>query len=104
MHQIEIDDGDNDDSAADDYDEAVGFSIEVHVEYIRKKIEYYKGIAYDKWIMCQKADNARVNGKTSELLRIPRVPCKNHILNPKVNSMVASTPDLHKKLRQFKPQ
>ena len=78
--------------------------MEVHTDYIRKIFDYYKGIEYDKWIMCQKADNARVDGKTSELLRIPRVPFKNHILNSKVNSMVASTPDLQKKLRQFKPQ
>ena len=96
MHQIEIDDGDNDDSAADDYDEAVGFSIEVHVEYIRKKIEYYKGIVYDKWIVGHIYDNTIVNVKTGKLLKTPHVPCKKYLLNFEANSMVASTPDLHK--------
>ena len=97
MHHIEADDGDNDDSAADDDgDEEVGFSTEVHIDYIRKHFEYYKGIGYDKWIIFQTAENARVNGKTGELFKTPHVPCKNHLLNPKMNSIVASTPDLQK--------
>ena len=39
MNHIEADDGENDDSAAADDDEAVGFSAEVHEEYIRKTSE-----------------------------------------------------------------
>ena len=39
MHYIKADDGKNDDSAADDDYEAVGFSAEVHEEYIRKTSE-----------------------------------------------------------------
>ena len=42
MHHIEADDGDNNDSAADDDGEAVGFCAEVHAEYIRKKLSTTK--------------------------------------------------------------
>ena len=52
--------------------------------------------------MCNTADNARVNGKTGKMLKIPHVPFKNNLLNSEVNSMVASTTDLHKKLKVFK--
>ena len=96
MHQIESDDGDNGDSADAGDDEAVGFCAELHAYYTRKTFEYYKGIADDKWIMRPTDDTARVNGKTGELFKTPHVPCKNHLLNPKMNSIVASTPDLQK--------
>ena len=76
MHYIEAYDGYNYDSASDDDDEAFGFSAEVHAEYIRKTFEYYKGILYDKWTMCQTSDNARVGGETGELLKIPYLPLK----------------------------
>ena len=39
MHYIKADDGKNDDSAADDDYEAVGFSTEVYSKYIRKTFE-----------------------------------------------------------------
>ena len=97
MNHIEADDGDNGYNAADDDDEAVFFA-EVHAEYIRKTLEYYKCMAYDKWIICQTSDNTRVNGKIVEVRKIPHVPCRNHLLNYKVNSIVASTPYLQKKI------
>ena len=47
--------------------------------------------------MCNTADNARVNGKTGKMLKIPHVPFKNNLLNSEVNSMVSPTPDINKK-------
>ena len=104
MHQIESYDGENYDSASDDDDEVVGFSAELHAEYIRENFYYYKVIVYDKCIMCQTAEISRVNGKIGELFQIPHVPCKNNLLNSRVNLMVESTPDLHKKIKVFKLQ
>ena len=54
--------------------------------------------------MCQTAEISRVNGKIGELFQIPHVPCKNNLLNSRVNLMVESTPDLHKKIKVFKLQ
>ena len=73
MHHIESDDGNNNDNATADDDETVVFFAEVHAEYTRKTFDYSKGIVYDKWIICNTADNARVNVKTGELLKIPYV-------------------------------
>ena len=48
--------------------------------------------------MYHTTDNARVNGKTGKLLKIPHVSFKNHLINSEVNPMVVSTPHLYPKI------
>ena len=48
--------------------------------------------------MCQTADNCSVNLKVAEMLGIPHVACKNHLLNLEVNWMVKQTRDLEQML------
>ena len=76
------------------YDEtAVNFSSQTHAEHIRNVFRYY-GLNVEDWAVCQTADNCSVNRKVAELLGIPHVSCKNHMLNLEVNKMVKQTRDL----------
>ena len=70
------------------YDEtAVNFNAETHAEHIRNIFRYY-GLDVEEWAVCQTADNCSVNLKVADLLGIPLVACKNHLLNLEVNEMV----------------
>ena len=80
------------------YDEtAVNFSSQTHAEHIRNVFRYY-GLNVEDWAVCQTADNCSVNRKVAELLGIPHVSCKNHMLNLEVNKMVKQTRDLEQTL------
>ena len=48
----------------------------------------------EQWAVCQTANNCSVNLKVADLLKIPHVACKNHILNFEVNEMVNQTQEL----------
>ena len=72
---------------------AVNFSSQTHAEHIRNVFRYY-GVDVEDWAVCQTADNCSVNLKVAELLKIPHVACKNHILNLEVNEMVKNSRDL----------
>ena len=70
------------------YDEtAVNFNAETCAEHIRNIFRYY-GLDVEEWAVCQMANNCSVNLKVADLLGIPHVACKNHLLNLEVNEMV----------------
>ena len=76
---------------------AVNFSSQTHAEHIRNVFRYY-GLNVEEWAVCQTADNCSVNLKVAEMLGIPHVACKNHLLNLEVNWMVKQTRDLEQTL------
>ena len=73
----------------------VNFSSQTHAEHIRN-IFRYCGVDVENWEVCQTADNCSVNLKVAELLKIPHMACKNHILNLEVNEMVKNSTDLER--------
>ena len=78
----------NEKEELDVFDEtAVNFSSQTHAEHIRNVFRFY-GLDVEQWAVCQTADNCSVNLKVADLLKIPHVACKNHILNLEVNEMV----------------
>ena len=79
---------------------AVNFSSQTHAEHIRNVFRYY-GLDVSDWAVCQTADNCSVNLKVAELLGIPHVSCKNHMLNLEVNKMVRQTRDLEQTLNSI---
>ena len=72
---------DNEEDEEDD-EEAVKFTVEVHENFIKETFKYCNAIGYCKWIKAQTADNAAVNKRVAELLKIVHIPCKNHLLMP----------------------
>ena len=74
---------------------AVNFSSQTHAEHFRD-ISQYHGVDVETWAVCQMADNCSVNFKVPELLKIPRVACKNYSLNLEVNKMVKNLRDLER--------
>ena len=72
---------------------AVNFSARTHAEHIRNVFRYYD-LDVETWAVCQTADNCSVNLKVADLLKIPHVGCKSHILNLEVNEMVKQNKEL----------
>ena len=72
---------------------ALNFNAETHAEHIRNIFRYYN-LDVEEWAVCQTADNCSVNLKVADLLGIPHVACKNHLLNLEVNEMVKQNRDL----------
>ena len=72
---------------------AVNFNAETHAEHIGNIFRYY-GLDVEEWTVCQMVDNCSVNLKVSDLLGIPHVTCKNHLLNLEVSEMVEQNRDL----------
>lgn len=92
-------DTEDNNGSEEDYDvkEAVEFSAATHVKHIHDMFRFYDVDVKD-WVVCQVADNCRVNKKVALLLGIPHVGCKSHLLNLEVNFMVRMVPDLEKTL------
>ena len=83
-------DGNNINDNNDEGNDATKFNAEVHANYISNTLSEYYKTNVDNWVVCQTADNAAVNRRTARLLKIPHIPCKNHLLNSEVNVMINS--------------
>ena len=73
--------------------EAVKFDARHQVNMITETFSYYDKDA-DDFVLCQCADSASVNIKTSKLMGMPHVSCKNHNLSLQSNEMVKNDEEL----------
>eukprot|EP00171_Calliarthron_tuberculosum_P000207 IDg207t1 len=77
----------NDGDGMEDNNEATMFDAETHVAHMKDVFEIF-GIEFEKWVVCQIADDASVNRRIAMDLGIPHVACLSHKLNNELNFMV----------------
>ncbi|CAJ1933491.1 unnamed protein product [Cylindrotheca closterium] len=71
------------------------FTAKVHVNFIREHVfgsRYgFSKPEFEDWVVAQTADSASTNKKTARDLKVPHIPCNNHLLNHQVEEMLKAT-------------
>ena len=83
-----LDDTDAEQVSEDEDNETSKFDANTHAGQMKDVFSSFYGLDLESWSVCQVANSAPVNIKTSRLLSIPHIACLNLRLNSEVNAMV----------------